>query len=251
MRPLTLGASAHGAPFTELPELYDYLCKLIVIGDSGVGKSCLLHYFLNDKIRDPSPHTIGVEFASTLMRLPSSLPASAGAAPGTTSSKTLKVQCWDSAGQERFRSVARNYYRSACGAVVVYDITSRKSFEALHSWLSDARALASPELQVVVVGNKMDQEDDRQVPYLEGSRWAQDNGALFVETSSRRGDNVEQPFILLARAILLAVESGKLDPDKAGSGVSYGERALRRISSWSGSLNGGSSKGKLLGGKCC
>ncbi|TNY22153.1 P-loop containing nucleoside triphosphate hydrolase protein [Rhodotorula diobovata] len=236
---------------TELPELYDYLAKLIIIGDSGTGKSSLLHYFLNDKIRDPSPHTIGVEFASTLMRLPSSLPSSGGA-PGAPSSKTLKVQCWDSAGQERFRSVTRNYYRGACGAVVVYDVTSRRSFEALESWLSDARALASPELEVVVVGNKMDQEEYRQVSYLEGSRWAQEHGALFVETSSRTGENVEQPFILLARAILLAVESGKLDPDKAGSGVSYGERALRRISSWNGSLNGsGGGKGKLLGGKCC
>ncbi|BGP48331.1 hypothetical protein JCM10450v2_004203 [Rhodotorula kratochvilovae] len=235
---------------TELPELYDYLAKLIIVGDSGVGKSCLLYHFLNDRIRDPSPHTIGVEFASTLMRLPSSLPAST-TTPGVALSKTLKVQCWDSAGQERFRSVTRNYYRGACGAVVVYDITSRRSFEALQSWLSDARALASPDLEVVVVGNKLDQEEDRQVPYLEGSRWAQENGALFVETSSKTGENVEQPFILLARAILLAVESGKLDPDKAGSGVSYGERALRRISSWNGSLNGSASKGKLLGGRCC
>ncbi|GAA6040232.1 hypothetical protein JCM8097_004196 [Rhodosporidiobolus ruineniae] len=230
----------------ELPELYDYLLKFILIGDSGVGKSCLLYHFLNDRVRDPSPHTIGVEFASTLMRLPSSTPAPPDSkAP---SSKTLKVQCWDSAGQERFRSVTRNYYRGACGAVVVYDITSRRSFESLQSWLSDARALASPDLQVVIVGNKSDQEDDRQVPYLEGSRFAQANNALFVETSSKTGDNVEQPFILLARAILLAIETGKLDPDKAGSGVSYGERALRRVSSFTGSLNG---VGGGRFGKCC
>ncbi|BGO91527.1 hypothetical protein NBRC10512v2_003798 [Rhodotorula toruloides] len=243
-------------PATELPELYDYLLKLILIGDSGVGKSCLLYHFLNDRIRDPSPHTIGVEFASTLMRLPSSIPSSSSistsASPSSrpAASKTLKVQCWDSAGQERFRSVTRNYYRGACGAVVVFDITSRRSFESLTSWLSDARALASPDLEVVVVGNKLDQEDDRQVPYLEASRWAQEHGALYVETSSKTGENVEQPFILLARAILLAVESGKLDPDKTGSGVSYGERALRRVSSWNGSLTGGG-KGGLLGGKCC
>ncbi|BGP32221.1 hypothetical protein JCM10296v2_004001 [Rhodotorula toruloides] len=242
-------------PATELPELYDYLLKLILIGDSGVGKSCLLYHFLNDRIRDPSPHTIGVEFASTLMRLPSSIPSSSSISTSASpsrpaASKTLKVQCWDSAGQERFRSVTRNYYRGACGAVVVFDITSRRSFESLTSWLSDARALASPDLEVVIVGNKLDQEDDRQVPYLEASRWAQEHGALYVETSSKTGENVEQPFILLARAILLAVESGKLDPDKTGSGVSYGERALRRVSSWNGSLSGGG-KGGLLGGKCC
>ncbi|GAA5820106.1 hypothetical protein JCM11251_005483 [Rhodosporidiobolus azoricus] len=237
---------------TELPELYDYLLKFILIGDSGVGKSCLLFHFLNDRVRDPSPHTIGVEFASTLMRLPSSAPSTSTDAQGKSiaSSKTLKCQVWDSAGQERFRSVTRNYYRGACGAVVVYDITSRKSFENLSSWLSDARALASPDLQVVIVGNKVDQEEDRQVSYLEGNRFAQENNALFVESSSKTGANVEQPFILLARAILLSIESGKLDPDKAGSGVSYGERALRRVSSWNGSLNGVGGKG-MFGGKCC
>ncbi|GAA6001359.1 hypothetical protein JCM10207_006624 [Rhodosporidiobolus poonsookiae] len=248
MKELALTGRLAAVESKELPELYDYLLKFILIGDSGVGKSCLLYHFLNDRVRDPSPHTIGVEFASTLMRLPSSTAAPPDAkAP---SSKTLKVQCWDSAGQERFRSVTRNYYRGACGAVVVFDLTSRKSFESLQSWVSDARALASPDLEVVVVGNKLDQEHDRQVTFLEASRWAQDNNALFVETSSKTGENVEQPFILLARAILHAIESGQLDPDKAGSGVSYGERALRRVSSWNGSLNGGG-KGKLLGGKCC
>ncbi|GAA5960801.1 hypothetical protein JCM8115_000158 [Rhodotorula mucilaginosa] len=246
----------------ELPELYDYLLKFIIIGDSGVGKSCLLYHFLNDRIRDPSPHTIGVEFASTLMRLPSIASSSSSSPYPTTGtsngimpdtrippSKTLKVQCWDSAGQERFRSVSRQYYRGACGAVVVFDITSRRSFEALSSWLSDARTLASPDLEVVVVGNKLDQEEDRQVPYLEASRWAQEHNALYVETSSKTGENVEQPFILLARSILLAVETGKLDPEKPGSGVSYGERALRRVSSWNGSLTSG--RGRIFGGKCC
>ncbi|ORY89425.1 P-loop containing nucleoside triphosphate hydrolase protein [Leucosporidium creatinivorum] len=231
---------------TELPEIYDFLLKFILIGDSGVGKSCLMHHFLNDVFRDPSPHTIGVEFSSTLMRLPSSTPAATIAGSRIPNSKTLKVQLWDTAGQERFRSVTRNYYRGACGAVVVYDITSRASFNSLSSWLADARALASPDLAVVIVGNKLDQEEDRQVPYLEASRWAQEHDVLFMETSSLSGENVEQPFILLARSILLAIESGQLDPDKAGSGVSYGERALRRVSSWGSGL-----KSTHRGGKCC
>jgi len=88
-----------------------------------VGKSCLMHHFLNDNFRDPSPHTIGVEFSSTLMRLPSTAPQAVSAGGRVPNSKTLKVQLWDTAGQERFRSVTRNYYRGACGAVVVYDIT--------------------------------------------------------------------------------------------------------------------------------
>ncbi|GAA5988974.1 hypothetical protein JCM5350_001734 [Sporobolomyces pararoseus] len=231
---------------TELPELYDYLLKFILIGDSGVGKSCLMYHFLNDGYRDPSPHTIGVEFASTLMRLPSSSPSGSVAGARIANSKTLKVQVWDTAGQERFRSVTRNYYRGAAGAVIVYDITSRRSFENLSSWLSDARALASPDLEVVIVGNKSDRPDeDRQVPFLEASRWAQDHGALFVEASSKTGENVEQPFLLLARSLLLAIESGQIEPDAAGSGVSYGSRELRRVSSWN---SGGDSEKK---GKCC
>ncbi|KDE09285.1 rab family, other [Microbotryum lychnidis-dioicae p1A1 Lamole] len=233
-----------------LPELYDFLLKFIIIGDSGVGKSCLMHHFLNESVRDPSPHTIGVEFSSTLMRLPSSTPIAAGASGSrATNSKTLKVQLWDTAGQERFRSVTRNYYRGACGAIVVYDITSRKSFESLGQWLADARALASPDLAVVLVGNKLDQEEWRQVPYLEASRWAQDHGIMFMETSSLSGENVEQPFILLARSILLAIESGQLDPEKTGSGVSYGERSLRRVSSWGSNLR--PSRIGVFAGKCC
>ncbi|CEQ39511.1 SPOSA6832_01037, partial [Sporobolomyces salmonicolor] len=272
----------------ELPELYDYLLKFILIGTrcstlercwrtdehdmwgssaggggtgwmlmegsfapAGAGGEC--PGFLNRGSRRTSrdaglPSTPAhlasplpaeqairawasrVEFASTLMRLPSSTPAASIAGGRIRNSKTLKVQCWDTAGQERFRSVTRNYYRGACGAVIVYDITSRRSFENLSSWLADARALASPDLAVVIVGNKADRpEDDRQVPYLEASRWAQERGALFVEASSKTGENVEQPFILLARSILLAIESGTLDPDAAGSGVSYGSRELRRL----------------------
>ncbi|GAA5833420.1 hypothetical protein JCM3766R1_005496 [Sporobolomyces carnicolor] len=235
---------------TELPELYDYLLKFILIGDSGVGKSCLMYHFLNDGYRDPSPHTIGVEFASTLMRLPSSSPEGSVAGARIANSKTLKVQVWDTAGQERFRSVTRNYYRGSSGCIIVYDITSRRSFENLSSWLSDARALASPDLEVVIVGNKSDRpEEDRQVPFLEASRWAQDHGALFVEASSKTGENVEQPFLLLARSLLLAIESGQIEPDAAGSGVSYGSRELRRVSSWNS--GGDPEKRGLFGGKCC
>ncbi|KAL8279213.1 hypothetical protein RQP46_008469 [Phenoliferia psychrophenolica] len=170
----------------------DFLLKFIIIGDSGVGKSCLMHHFLNNRFRDPSPHTIGVEFSSTLLRLPSSSPAAEVAGTRIPNSKTLKVQLWDTAGQERFRSVTRNYYRGACGAVIVYDITNRRTFDALSSWLSDARALASPDLAIVLVGNKLDQEEFRQVPYLEASRWAKEHDILFMETSSLNGDNVEQ-----------------------------------------------------------
>jgi len=240
---------------TELMQAYDFLLKFIIIGNSGVGKSCLMHYFLHKNHRQPSPHTIGVEFSSTLLKLPSTTTAS-GTSSITSKTRTLKLQLWDTAGQERFRSVTRNYYRGACGAVIVYDITNRATFEALPAWLADARALASPDLVVVLVGNKVDQDEDREVSYTEASQWAKLNDCLFIEASSVSGASVEQAFVLLTRSVLLGIESGKLDPEKAGSGVSYGERALRRVSSWGSGLRvtqGSGARKRLLGGRlgCC
>ncbi|KAM6498085.1 P-loop containing nucleoside triphosphate hydrolase protein [Amanita muscaria] len=247
---------------TELLETYDFLMKYIIIGDAGTGKSCLLHHFTHNAcqcvgcligliqlmrvVKQHSQHTIGVEFSSRTVKL---------------GEKRIKLQLWDTAGQERFRSVARSYYRGAAGAILVYDITNRDSFMNLPRWLADARALASPQLVTVLVGNKADREEDREVEWAEASRWAAENDVHFLEASSLTGDNVEAPFLLAARAILLAIESGTLDPEKAGSGVSYGDRALRRVNSSSrlsfGSFTGGRRRGtvKLKSwiprGKCC
>ncbi|OCH96133.1 ras-domain-containing protein [Obba rivulosa] len=233
---------------TELMETYDFLMKYIVIGEAGTGKSCLLHQFTHNTFKDHSQHTIGVEFSSRTVKL---------------GEKRIKLQLWDTAGQERFRgrSVTRSYYRGAAGAILVYDITSRQSFLNLSRWLADARALASPHLVTVLVGNKSDKEEDREVEWAEASKWAAENDVHFLEASSLTGDNVEAPFLLCARSILLAIESGALDPEKAGSGVSYGDRALRRVNSSSrlsfGSLSGGRRKSTvklrlpLTGGRCC
>lgn len=120
-----------------------------------------------------------------------------------------------------------------------FDPHSRSTFASLSSWLADARALASPDLMVVLVGNKVDLEDEgRQVGELEASDWAKAHDCLFLETSSLTGESVSSPFLLLTRAILLSIESGRIDPDRPGSGISYGERALKRVASWSGSGGG-------------
>jgi len=203
---------------TEMVEAYDFLLKFIVIGEAGTGKSCLLHHFIQNSFKEHSQHTIGVEFSSRTVKV---------------GEKRIKLQLWDTAGQERFRSVTRSYYRGTAGALLVYDITSRQSFTNLSRWLADARALASPQLVTVLVGCKSDREDDREVEWAEASRWAAENDLHFMETSSLSGDNVEAPFLLAARSILLSIESGQLDPEKQGSGVSYGDRGLRRVSSGS------------------
>ncbi|CDZ97763.1 ras-domain-containing protein [Phaffia rhodozyma] len=230
---------------TELVEAYDFLLKFIVIGEAGTGKSCLLHQFINNTFKENSQHTIGVEFQSRTIPI---------------GEKRVKLQLWDTAGQERFRSVTRSYYRGAAAAILVYDITRRSSFTNLSRWLADARALASPHLKVVLVGNKLDMEEEREVDTLEASRWAEENDVIHLETSSLTGANVSTPFFLASRSVLLAIESGKLDPENVGTGVSYGERQLRSFGSSSmlkgkfGSRRKSVDLGDLVGGRkgrCC
>ncbi|XMA18242.1 hypothetical protein WAI453_011033 [Rhynchosporium graminicola] len=132
----------------ELGSMYDYLAKIILLGPSGSGKSCLLHRFVKNEWRIVSSQTIGVEFASKIIRV------------GTGARrKRIKLQLWDTAGTERFRSVSRSYYRGAAGAILVYDISSHKTFTALPSFMNDARALASPNLTLLLAGNKADLAD--------------------------------------------------------------------------------------------
>ncbi|RSL90837.1 hypothetical protein BHE90_005796 [Fusarium euwallaceae] len=132
----------------ELGSMYDYLAKIILLGPSGTGKSCLLHRFVKNEWRVLSSQTIGVEFATKIIKV------------GTGSRrKRIKLQLWDTAGTERFRSVSRSYYRGAAGAILVYDLTSHASFRGLQPFINDARALASPNLSVLLVGNKLDLTD--------------------------------------------------------------------------------------------
>ncbi|KAF9940498.1 Ras- protein Rab-4A [Mortierella alpina] len=136
---------------------------------------------------------------------------------------------WDTAGQERFRSVTRSYYRGAAGALLVYDISNRNTFTSITKWIADARKLAGADIALMLVGNKLDLED-REVSYLEASRFAQENEMTFLETSALTGDGVEETFLKCGRAILTKIETGQVDPERPGSGIQYGDSSLRRIS---------------------
>lgn len=197
-----------------MSESYDFLFKFLVIGNANTGKSCLLHHFIENKFKSESSHTIGVEFGSKVINC---------------GGKSIKLQIWDTAGQERFRSVTRSYYRGAAGALLVYDVASRETYNALTNWLTDARTLASPDIVIVLVGNKKDLESDREVTFLEASRFAQENELMFLETSARTGENVEEVFLKCARTILTKIEQGQLDPEKMGSGIQYGDSSLRKL----------------------
>mmetsp|Transcript_27131 Transcript_27131/g.68148 ORF Transcript_27131/g.68148 Transcript_27131/m.68148 type:complete len:217 (-) Transcript_27131:45-695(-) len=183
---------------------YEYIFKYIIIGDMGVGKSCLLHQFTENKFIPDSPHTIGVEFGTRIVDV---------------NDKKIKLQIWDTAGQERFRAVTRSYYRGAAGALLVYDITRRQTYNHLTSWLTDARNLTNPNTVIMLIGNKKDMEQSRDVSYEEASSFANENGLIFVETSAKTGENVEEAFRKTANLIFQSVQDGSVDLCSEGAGV--------------------------------
>lgn len=183
---------------------YSYIFKYIIIGDMGVGKSCLLHQFTEKKFMSDCPHTIGVEFGTRIIEV---------------EGQKIKLQIWDTAGQERFRAVTRSYYRGAAGALLVYDITRRSTYNHLSSWLTDARNLTNPNTAIFLVGNKSDLEAQRDVTYEEAKQFADDNNILFMETSAKTGEAVEDTFLQMAKKIYELVQDGSLDLNAAESGV--------------------------------
>ncbi|QSL64655.1 hypothetical protein MERGE_001957 [Pneumocystis wakefieldiae] len=184
----------------ELENMYDYLIKLIIIGPSGSGKTCMLHRFVkNDKV---------VKF---------------GAGPRK---KRIKLQLWDTAGQERFRSVTRSYYQAAAGALLVYDITNHDSFTSLPSWLKDTRALASPDVVVVLIGNKSDRNREREVTVNEAMGYANREGISMLEVSALTPHLIDDAFLLVARQILGKIELGHIDPNLPQFGIQYGDDGM-------------------------
>ncbi|ORX95639.1 ras-related protein rab-4B-like protein [Basidiobolus meristosporus CBS 931.73] len=198
-----------------MADTYDFLLKFLIIGEGGAGKTCLLHQFIENKFKETSSHTIGVEFGSRIVHI---------------GDKAVKLQIWDTAGHERFRSVTKSYYRGAAGALLVYDVTNKESYKTLIKWLSDVRSLAGPDIVIILVGNKLDLENHRQVRYLDASRFAQENELMFLEASALSGEGVEEVFMKCARSILTKIETGQIDPERSGSGIQYGDSLLRRMS---------------------
>jgi len=158
---------------------YDYLFKVVLIGDSGVGKSNLLSRFTRNEFNLESKSTIGVEFATRSI---------------TFDGKTIKAQIWDTAGQERYRAITAAYYRGAVGALLVYDITKRQTFTNVIRWLKELRDHADSNIAIMLCGNKSDQRHLRAVPTEEGQTFAQDNNLGFIETSALDASNVETAF---------------------------------------------------------
>jgi len=188
---------------------YAYLFKYIIIGDTGVGKSCLLLQFTDKRFRQMHDLTIGVEFGARML---------------TIDEKQIKLQIWDTAGQESFRSITRSYYRGATGALLVYDIARRSTFESLSTWLHEARQHAKPDMVIMLIGNKCD-VPGREVSYEDGEKFAKDNGLMFIETSALNGSNVEESFSRTAKKIYDRIMEGKVVPDEH-NGIKVGTCSL-------------------------
>merc|ERR1719231_2078855 len=141
----------------------------------------------------------------------------------TIDNRQIKLQIWDTAGQESFRSITRSYYRGAAGALLVYDITRRETFEHLARWLEEARANANANMVVFLIGNKSDLEARRAVSHAEGAAFARDNGLVFMETSAKTAANVERVFIGTAAKIYDNILSGACDVKNESFGIRVGE----------------------------
>mmetsp|Transcript_17326 Transcript_17326/g.37541 ORF Transcript_17326/g.37541 Transcript_17326/m.37541 type:complete len:215 (+) Transcript_17326:270-914(+) len=166
---------------------YDYLFKLVLIGDSGVGKSCLLLRFADDAFTESYISTIGVDFRFRTVKM---------------GKKTVKLQIWDTAGQERFRTITSAYYRGADGIIMVYDTTSSDSFDHVNDWLKEVNRYASEGTCKLLVGNKSDRTADRAVTTEQAKEFADDLGVAFLETSAKTAKNVEEAFLTMAGELI-------------------------------------------------
>ncbi|KAH7862865.1 hypothetical protein Vadar_010456 [Vaccinium darrowii] len=165
---------------------YDYLFKLLLIGDSGVGKSCLLLRFADDSYLESYISTIGVDFKIRTVE---------------QDGKTIKLQIWDTAGQERFRTITSSYYRGAHGIIVVYDVTDQESFNNVKQWLNEIDRYASESVNKLLVGNKCDLTSQKVVSSESAKAFADELGIPFMETSAKDSTNVEQAFMAMAAEI--------------------------------------------------
>eukprot|EP00009_Paramoeba_aestuarina_P017566 CAMPEP_0201532870 /NCGR_PEP_ID=MMETSP0161_2-20130828/51519_1 /ASSEMBLY_ACC=CAM_ASM_000251 /TAXON_ID=180227 /ORGANISM="Neoparamoeba aestuarina, Strain SoJaBio B1-5/56/2" /LENGTH=217 /DNA_ID=CAMNT_0047936527 /DNA_START=95 /DNA_END=748 /DNA_ORIENTATION=- len=187
---------------------YAYLFKYIIIGDTGVGKSCLLLQFTDKRFQPVHDLTIGVEFGARMINI---------------DGKQVKLQIWDTAGQESFRSITRSYYRGAAGALLVYDIARRETFNHLAGWLEDARLNSNSNMTIMLIGNKSDlPESQRAVSYEEGEKFAHENGLLFLEASAKSSENVEEAFGFTAKTIYKKIQDGVFDVTNETYGVKLG-----------------------------
>ncbi|KAK5876923.1 hypothetical protein CesoFtcFv8_026226 [Champsocephalus esox] len=172
----------------EHDESFDFLFKIILIGDSNVGKTCLVQNFKSGIFSERQQNTIGVDFTVRTVDI---------------DGKKVKMQVWDTAGQERFRTITQSYYRSAHGAIIAYDITRQGTFDSVTHWIKEVEIYGANNVVLVLIGNKCDLEKERQVQFEDACNLSKEKDILAaLETSAKESQNVDEAFIMMARELL-------------------------------------------------
>jgi small GTP-binding protein len=169
--------------------------KVVVVGSSGVGKTSIVEFLQSGVFKAESQPTIGVQFKTYSLE---------------TDGEAVKLQIWDTAGQERFRAIAKAYFRNALGGILVFDLTNRQSFDDLNLWINDLNTLCAANAHVILVGNKADLLDEREIVESEAQSFAQRYNLTYLETSAKTGANISETIVRLATEILRRVKAGQI-----------------------------------------
>jgi small GTP-binding protein len=198
----------------DLDAEYDYLFKLILVGDSYVGKTNILSKYIKNEFNQNTKSTVGVEFGTKILKI---------------EDKIIKAQIWDTAGQERYKSITSTYYKGAKGAFIVYDITNRLSFESVDKWIQDLNLNSDKNITLLLIGNKIDLEDKRDVTKEEGEEKAKSFGLAFLETSALTGENIDKVFDHMLKEVYnkITIEkknSGEIDYINIGNNIEINDQ---------------------------
>jgi Ras-related protein Rab-1A len=177
-------------------DAYDFLIKCVVVGDSGTGKSCIMMRFADDIFNSSYISTIGVDFKINTIEI---------------KNKTVKFQIWDTAGQDRFRTITSSYYRGSQCTIICYDITDRYTFDNVIKWLDEVKKYSTDNSLLVLCGTKIDLEEQRQVQYEEGQTFANTHGMKFIECSSKNNTNIKEIFEYIGETKISGVISNNKD----------------------------------------
>lgn len=169
---------------------YDFMFKLLIVGESGVGKTCMLLQYADSVFEENFLSTIGVDFKVKLIDV---------------DDKKVKLQIWDSAGQDRFRNITASYYRNSSGMIIVYDVTNHSTFDKISDWVEEVRRFA-PDVPLLLVGNKCDLDDKRQVTFEEGKELSEKLHTFFFETSAKTAYNINKIFDELSRELIVDLQ---------------------------------------------
>ena len=196
---------------TTNPDTFDLLFKIILAGDSGVGKSNLFSRIHKNEFSLESSTTLGVEFANKTMIIENA---------------TLKAQIWDTCGQEQFRALTKTYYKKAIGALIVYDITKKNTFENAERWYKDIKDEAEEEVVIMLIGNKSDLKHLKEVETEKAAEFAKDKGIAFIETSALDSSNVEMAFQMIVKEIFAKSQKTKNPSSYTNKEIGGGENVI-------------------------